>query len=57
MAGGVIGAQLGARLGAGLRGEHLRALLGLLLVLASVKFLFDLVVPPREPYVLGGDLL
>src|SRR6185503_12686889 len=57
MAGGVIGAQMGARLGAGLRSEHLRALLWLLLVAASVKFLFDLAVPPREAYVLGGGML
>lgn len=54
MAGGVIGAQLGARLGAGLKAEHLRALLGLLLVLASVKFAADLILAPRELYVLGG---
>jgi uncharacterized membrane protein YfcA len=53
MLGGVIGAQLGARMGAGLKGEHLRALLGLILVAASVKFLWDLVVPPQEFYVLG----
>ena len=54
MAGGVIGAQFGARLGAGLKAEHLRALLGLLLVAASLKFAADLVIPPREFYVLGG---
>jgi hypothetical protein len=54
MAGGVVGAQLGARLGAGLKGEHLRALLGALLVAASMKFLWDLVITPAEPYVLGG---
>jgi hypothetical protein len=57
MAGGVIGAQLGARLGAGLKGEHLRALLGALLVAASLKFLWDLVIPPQELYVLGGGIL
>jgi uncharacterized protein len=56
MLGGVVGAQMGARLGAGLKSEHLRALLGLLLVAASVKFLLDLVVPPNESYVLGGGL-
>ena len=54
MAGGVIGAQFGARLGAGLKAEHLRALLGLLLVAASLKVAADLVIPPREFYVLGG---
>lgn len=54
MLGGVIGAQLGVRLGAGLKSEHLRALLGIVLLAASVKFLFDIVIPPTEPYVLGG---
>jgi uncharacterized membrane protein YfcA len=53
----VIGAQLGVRLGAGLKSEHLRALLGALLLAASAKFLFDLVIRPVEPYVLGGGLL
>ena len=56
MLGGVIGAQLGVRLGAGLKSEHLRALLGALLLAASIKFLLDIVIQPPEPYVLGGWL-
>jgi uncharacterized membrane protein YfcA len=56
MAGGVIGAQFGARVGAGLKNEHIRGVLGVLLILASVKFLLDLVIPPTEYYVLGGGL-
>jgi uncharacterized membrane protein YfcA len=56
MLGGVFGAQLGARLGAGLKNEQIRAILGALLVVASVKFLLDLVIPPQELYVLGGGL-
>jgi uncharacterized protein len=56
MLGGVIGAQFGARVGAGLKNEHIRGLLGLLLIAASAKFLWDLVIPPVEPYVLGGGL-
>jgi uncharacterized protein len=56
MAGGVIGAQFGARVGAGLKNEHIRGLLGVLLIGASVKFLWDLVIPPTEFYVLGGGL-
>jgi len=56
MLGGVIGAQFGARMGAGLRGEQIRALLGILLVAASLKFLWDVTIPPRELYVLGGGL-
>jgi len=54
MVGGVIGAQMGARLGAGLKSEHLRAILGALLLAASAKFLWDLVIPPAEEYVLRG---
>lgn len=54
MLGGVIGAQLGARLGAGLKGEHIRALLGVLLLAASLKFLADIVIAPAELYSFGG---
>jgi len=57
MLGGVIGAQFGARVGAGLKNEHIRGLLGLLLIAAAAKFLWDIVIPPTEPYVLGGGLL
>lgn len=56
MLGGVVGAQLGVRLGAGLKGEHIRALLGAILVVAAAKFLLDLVLQPAEPYVLLGGL-
>jgi uncharacterized membrane protein YfcA len=56
MVGGVIGAQFGARLGAGLKSEHIRALLGAILLAASLKFLWDVVIPPQEIYVLGGGL-
>lgn len=56
MLGGVIGAQFGARIGAGLKNEQVRGLLGVLLIAASLKFLWDLVIPPTEPYVLGGGL-
>ncbi|MFT3727625.1 MAG: sulfite exporter TauE/SafE family protein [Terricaulis sp.] len=57
MLGGVVGAQFGTRLGAGLKGEHLRALLGLILIVASLKFLWDIVVAPSEFYVLGAGML
>jgi uncharacterized membrane protein YfcA len=56
MLGGVVGAQLGARMGAGLKGEQVRGLLGAILIAASVKFLWDILIPPSEPYVLGGGL-
>jgi len=54
MLGGVVGAQLGARLGAGMKSEHIRGVMGALLLAASAKFLWDLVIPPAEPYVLRG---
>lgn len=56
MAGGVVGAQIGARVGAGIKAEYVRGILGALLMAASLKFAFDLVVPPEETYVLGGGL-
>jgi uncharacterized membrane protein YfcA len=56
MLGGVVGAQFGARMGARLKSEQLRGLLGILLVLASLKFLWDIVIPPEEQFVLGGGL-
>ncbi len=48
MAGGVIGAQFGVRLGQRLRGEQLRALLALLVLAMCAKLGFDLLVEPDE---------
>lgn len=53
IAGGVIGAPLGSRLSTKLPGEHLRALLALLLIGMAIKLLIDMVVTPEEIYVLG----
>jgi len=50
MIGGVIGAQLGASMGQAIRGEHLRALLGLLVLAVGLRFAFNLVVPPDDPF-------
>ncbi len=52
MVGGVIGAQFGARVGQNMRGDHLRALLGLLVLAVAIRFLFGLVTPPEEPFSL-----
>lgn len=52
MVGGVIGAQFGAQFGLKLRGEQLRALLGLLVLAVAVRFAFQLVVPPPDVYSL-----
>ncbi|HUG62112.1 MAG TPA: sulfite exporter TauE/SafE family protein [Methylomirabilota bacterium] len=50
MVGGVIGAQFGARVGQKLRGETLRALLGLLVLSVGLRFAVDLVLTPEEFY-------
>jgi hypothetical protein len=50
MAGGVVGAQLGAGAGQKLRGEELRALLALLVLAVALRLLFDIVATPREMF-------
>jgi uncharacterized protein len=52
MAGGVIGAQFGARTGQRMRGERLRLLLGILVLLVGLRFAYDLVVQPEDLYSL-----
>ena len=53
LAGAVIGAQLGSRVGAELRGEQLRAMLGLLVVGVGTKLGYDLVTTPDELFSVG----
>jgi hypothetical protein len=53
MVGGVIGAQFGAQMGQRLRGEQLRALLAILVLCVGMRFAFDLVIEPDEPYTLS----
>lgn len=50
MVGGVIGAQFGASAGQKLRGEHLRALLALLVLGVCVRLLVDLFATPPHPF-------
>jgi uncharacterized membrane protein YfcA len=52
MIGGVVGAQFGARIGQNLRGDHLRALLALLVLAVGIRFLAGLVAQPDERYSL-----
>ncbi len=52
LAGGVIGAQFGTRAGALLRGEQLRGLLAVIVLVVCGKLLFDLVGTPADPYSL-----
>ncbi len=60
MVGGVIGAQLGVRAGQHLRGEQMRALLGLLVLAVCLRMAVDLIVKPDEIYslspLMGGAL-
>jgi uncharacterized membrane protein YfcA len=48
MAGGVVGAQFGARTGQKMRGERLRLLLGILVFMVGMRFAFELVVKPDD---------
>ena len=48
MVGGVTGAQFGARAGQKIRGEHLRLLLGLIVLSVGVRFAFELGIKPAE---------
>jgi uncharacterized protein len=50
IAGGVVGAQFGARAGANLRGEYFRLLLALLIFGVGLRFAMDVVAPPREAF-------
>jgi uncharacterized membrane protein YfcA len=52
MVGGVIGAQFGARTGQKMRGERLRLLLGILVLLVGLRFAYALVVPPDDLFTI-----
>ncbi len=51
--GGVVGAQLGVRIGARLRGEQLRLLLALLVLAVAVGLLWQLIATPADVYSLS----
>ena len=55
VAGGVIGAQLGVRAGAKLRGEQIRLLLALLVLGVALRLLWGLVVTPSDFYSIAGS--
>ncbi|MEO1602205.1 MAG: sulfite exporter TauE/SafE family protein [Pseudomonadota bacterium] len=52
--GGVIGTQIGVRIGPRLRAEQLRILLAIIVLLVCGKLGFDLVLEPDELYSIGG---
>jgi hypothetical protein len=53
VSGGVVGAQLGVRVGAKLRGEQLRMLLALLVLTVAGGLLWQLVARPADLYSLS----
>jgi uncharacterized membrane protein YfcA len=53
MIGGVVGAQFGVQVGQALRGEQLRALLALLVLLVAFRVLLGLFLTPEEVYSLS----
>jgi uncharacterized membrane protein YfcA len=53
LAGGVIGAQIGVRVGARLQGEQLRGLLALMVLGVCIKIGYDLVITPVDLYSIG----
>jgi uncharacterized protein len=52
MTGGVTGAQFGARAGQKIRGEHLRLLLGLLILAVGIRFAIELVIRPDDLFTI-----
>ncbi len=56
MVGGVIGAQFGAAAGHKLKGEQLRALLGLLVLGVCIRLGYDLVVTPTDLFNIIGSM-
>ncbi len=60
MIGGVLGAQFGVQAGQRIRGEQLRALMAILVLIVAGRFLYNLVTPPPEAFSLttlaGGGL-
>src|SRR6476619_5078159 len=52
MVGGVTGAQFGARAGQKIRGEHLRLLLGLLILAVGIRFAIELGIKPDDLFTI-----
>jgi uncharacterized protein len=52
MIGGVTGAQFGARAGQKIRGEHLRLLLGMLILAVGLRFAIELVIRPDDLFTI-----
>ncbi|MBG76338.1 MAG: hypothetical protein CFH22_00214 [Alphaproteobacteria bacterium MarineAlpha5_Bin12] len=51
--GGVFGAQIGAKLATKLRGEELRGILAIIVLIVSIKIILDLTLTPKDFYSLS----
>ena len=51
--GGVVGAQIGARLATKLRGEELRGILAILVLIVCIKIILDLTLTPKDFFSLS----
>jgi uncharacterized protein len=54
LVGSTIGAQLGAKVGRKLRGEQIRILLAIIVLIFAVKFVFDLIMTPDNFIAVAG---
>ena len=54
IAGSVVGAQFGIRAGTRLRGDQIRVLLALLVLVVAAKLAYDLIATPGDLYWVGG---
>jgi uncharacterized membrane protein YfcA len=54
MSSAVVGAQIGTRIGTKMKGEQLRSLLALMVLVVCAKLAFDLIVTPDDLYSLGA---
>jgi uncharacterized protein len=52
LVGAVVGVQLGSAVGPRLKGEHFRAILGILVLATAAKLLGDLTIAPRDLFSL-----
>jgi uncharacterized protein len=53
LGGGVLGVELGSRVGRALRGDQFRSLLAIIVIAVAVRMAFELFMPPEEPFSLA----
>ncbi|MDR9392927.1 MAG: sulfite exporter TauE/SafE family protein [Roseovarius sp.] len=55
LVGGVVGAQIGTTIGTRMKGEQLRILLAIMVLVVCFKLALDLLIMPSELYTIGTD--